>query len=73
MTIKEMRSYLGGAKPLSRAEFSRIYNIPVRTLEDWEDGKRVPSEYVLHLLTRAVQMDKEGKRNKDQEKAEGNM
>lgn len=73
MTIKEMRSYLGGEKPLSKAEFSRIYNIPVRTLEDWDAGKRVPPEYVLHLLTRAVQMDKEGRRNKGQEKAEGNM
>ena len=34
-TIKEIRDLAG----ISRAEFSRKYNIPVRTLEDWEAGK----------------------------------
>jgi DNA-binding transcriptional regulator YiaG len=46
MTIKEMREFLG----ISRAEFSRRYHIPARTLEDWEAGKRTPPEYVLELL-----------------------
>lgn len=59
MTLKEMRSYLGGEKPLSKAAFSRKYKIPVRTLEDWEAGKRVPPEYVLNLLAIVVKMDKE--------------
>lgn len=59
MTTQEMRSYLGGEKPLSKAAFSRKYKIPIRTLEDWEAGRRVPPEYVLHLLTRIVQIDKE--------------
>lgn len=61
MTITEMRTYLGleKEKPLSKAEFSRRYEIPVRTLEDWESGKRVPPKYVLHLLTRVIKMDKE--------------
>lgn len=58
MNIKEMREYLGEEKPLSKAAFSRMYKIPVRTLEDWEAEKRNPPDYVLYLLERAVIADK---------------
>lgn len=44
---------------LSRAAFSRKYNIPIRTLEDWDAGKSNAPEYVLDLLERAVLEDKE--------------
>lgn len=54
MTVREMRELLG----LSRAAFSRIYKIPVRTLEDWEAGRRKCPDYVLHLLGRCVKEDK---------------
>lgn len=53
MTTKEMREHLN----VSRAEFSRRYNIPIRTLEDWESEKRTPPEYVIQLLERAVKED----------------
>ena len=53
MNVKEMRALLG----ISRAEFSRKYDIPVRTLEDWECKKRTPPSYVLSLLERAVVED----------------
>ena len=43
MEIREMLSE-------SRAEFSRQYNIPVRTLENWESGKSSCPEYVRSLL-----------------------
>ncbi|MCD8075103.1 MAG: helix-turn-helix domain-containing protein [Lachnospiraceae bacterium] len=45
MTIKEMRSLLG----LTQAEFGTKYNIPTRTIEDWERGARTPPQYVLEL------------------------
>jgi hypothetical protein len=46
---------------LSRAEFSRRYSIPLRTLENWDAGIATPPEYVLMLLERVVEMDiKEG-------------
>ena len=51
MTIKEMRLLL----QVSRTEFSRQYHIPLRTLEDWESGKRNPPNYVLELLERKTQ------------------
>lgn len=43
---------------LSLIEFSKSYNIPYRTVIDWNNGKRVPKEYVLLLLERAVKEDK---------------
>lgn len=58
MTAKEIRELLG----VSRAEFSRRYGIPIRTLEDWDWGKRVPSEWVLKLLERVVKEDMETER-----------
>jgi len=42
---------------LSRAEFSRRYGIPLRTLENWDAGIATPPEYVLTLLDRVVEMD----------------
>lgn len=55
MNTVEIRSILG----ISRAEFSRRYGIPVRTLEDWDYGKRKPPEWLLRLLERVVREDAE--------------
>lgn len=55
MTTKEIRAILG----VTRAEFSRRYGIPVRTLEDWDAGRRHPPEWLLKLLERVVREDKE--------------
>lgn len=53
INITEMRNYIG----VSRAEFSRRYNIPIRTLESWESGKSKCPDYVRQLLERAVLED----------------
>lgn len=53
MTINEIRQITG----FSRAEFSRRYHIPERTLDDWEKERRTPPGYVLELLERAVKDD----------------
>lgn len=53
MDIKEMRELLH--EP--RAAFSRRYNIPVRTLENWEAEKNKCPDYVRELLERAVRED----------------
>lgn len=55
MTTKELREHLN----VSRAEFSRRYNIPVRTLENWESGRSQCPDYVAQLLERAVKEDVE--------------
>lgn len=41
---------LKDTRSVSRAEFSRQYSIPVRTLQDWDLGNRNAPEYVKLLL-----------------------
>jgi hypothetical protein len=55
MELKEMRKLLG----LSQAAFGKKYNIPVRTIEQWESGRRKAPIYVLDLLERVVTEDSE--------------
>lgn len=54
MTIREIRELTG----LSRPEFSKkYYDIPIRSLENWEyDTSKCP-EYVIRLLEYKVKMD----------------
>lgn len=53
MNTREIRALLG----ISRAEFSRRYGIPIRTIEDWDAGKSNPPDWVLKLLERVVRED----------------
>lgn len=53
MDIKEIRKITG----LSQEKFSKKYNIPKRTLEDWERNIRSCPEYVKDMLERCVKMD----------------
>ena len=53
MTVREIRELLG----VSRAEFSRRYNIPIRTLENWESGTREAPEWTMEILERVVRED----------------
>lgn len=53
--IKELRELTG----LSQQAFSDKYEIPKRTIEDWEGGRRKPPEYVVKLLERVVKEDVE--------------
>ncbi len=39
---------------LSRAAFSRRYNIPIRTLENWEKDVTTPPGYVVNLLEQVI-------------------
>lgn len=55
MEIKDIRKLINE----SRAAFGRRYNIPIRTLENWESGKSDCPEYVKELLLRAVAEDAE--------------
>ena len=51
-TLKEIREMLG----MNRTEFSRYMDIPLRTLEEWEAGRRKMPEYVLRLITYYVKV-----------------
>ena len=53
MTILEMRNALGD----TQSEFAARYNIPFRTIQNWEAGIRRPPEYVSELLEERIQSD----------------
>jgi DNA-binding transcriptional regulator YiaG len=46
MKIKEMRK----ATHLTQTEFGNYFNIPMRTIQDWEAEKHKCPEYVLELI-----------------------
>lgn len=45
-TIKKLREEAG----FNRKDFSQHTGVPLRTLEDWEAGRRNPPEYIPRLL-----------------------
>ena len=51
--IKELRERTG----MSRKDFSEHTGIPVRTLEDWEAGRRTPPEYIPRLLDYRIKFE----------------
>lgn len=48
--IKEKRLEIG----MSRAEMSRRFGIPLRTLENWDAGVNQPPEWVERLLLESL-------------------
>ena len=53
MNIREMRLTLGD----TQNEFAKRYNIPFRTVQNWETGMRKPPEYILNLLENQIKAD----------------
>ncbi|MBS4979384.1 MAG: helix-turn-helix domain-containing protein, partial [Clostridiales bacterium] len=53
-TLKEIRDMLN----VNRTEFSRYMGIPLRTLEEWEAGRRKMPDYVLRLIAYYVKTQK---------------
>ena len=59
--VKELREQMG----MNRREFSEYFNIPYRTVQDWEAEKRELPEYVLHLMEYKAEMEKLVKEKKN--------
>ena len=51
--IKELRESTG----MNRKEFCDYFQIPYRTVTDWERGNRHAPEYVLRLLEYYIRME----------------
>ncbi len=63
--IKELRMQTG----LNRKEFSIYIGIPLRTIEDWEAGRRTPPEYIPRLISYQLKYE-ELKKQMETEKVE---
>ena len=55
MTIKDLRVSLNK----SQNEFSVYFNIPVGTLQHWEQGVSKPPKYVYYLIKRVIELESE--------------
>ena len=48
--VKEIRESTG----LSQKNFAEIYNIPISTLRNWEQGINLPAQYIINLIARTL-------------------
>ena len=53
MNMYEIRALTG----LSQRAFAERYHIPYRNIENWEQGSRSPSAWILELLEFRVRAD----------------
>jgi len=50
---------------LSQSEFAEYYEIPVRTIQEWEQGRRKPPAYIPKLLKRIWDAEKPTRNKKE--------
>ena len=60
--IRELRESVGE----NRRQFSDHIGIPIRTLEDWEGGRRTPPAYIPRLIAYQLEYEKLTKESKEQ-------
>ena len=51
---------------MNRREFCEYFEIPYRTVTDWELGNRKIPDYLLRLMVYKVKMEQLAKTNKDE-------
>ena len=51
--LKELRKELG----LSQAKFAERFGIPLRTIQDWEYGKREVRSYIVEMMCRIIELE----------------
>lgn len=65
--IRRLREQTG----MTRKDFSMHIGIPLRTIEDWEAGRRRPPEYIPRLIEYQLKYEKLiGKKQKEAQDAE---
>lgn len=53
MDIKDIRQTTG----LSQSKFAEHFGIPVRTLQQWEQGKSSPPDYVANMMAYILELE----------------
>ena len=56
MDIKKLRIMAR----MTRREFAEYFNIPKRTIENWEGGQRTPPVYVVELIKYKIEKERLG-------------
>lgn len=68
MDISEKIRMLREQTGMNRKEFSMHVGIPIRTLEDWEAGRRTPPEYIPRLISYQFKYEKLMRKLEQEEK-----
>ena len=58
MTQEKRLKMLREETGMKRREFAESFGIPLRTVEDWEAGRRKMPEYLFRLMHYKIQIDK---------------
>ena len=66
MDFKERIVELRESTGMTRKEFCEYFNIPYRTVTEWERDNRHAPEYVLRLLEYYIRMEGLGKENREE-------
>nr|DAF27364.1 MAG TPA: regulatory protein [Caudoviricetes sp.] len=51
--LKELREKL----KLSQVKFAEKFSVPVRTIQDWESGRREMRNYIIEMMYRIVELE----------------
>lgn len=65
MNCKEELLNLRISTGMNRREFCEYFEIPYRTVQDWEAGKREMPAYLLRLMKYRVEMERLCKQNSE--------
>mgnify|MGYP003438317825 CR=1 FL=1 len=57
MNSKDYLVQLRESTGMTRTEFCEYFEIPYRTLQDWELGNRKMPDYLLRLMTYKIKME----------------
>ena len=68
MDISEKIRMLREQTGMNRKEFSMHVGLPIRTLEDWEAGRRTPPEYLPRLISYQLKYEKLMRKLEQEEK-----
>ena len=60
MEIKERIKLLRQKTGLSQSKFAARFEIPVRTLQQWEQGQSAPPEYVVRMMSYILLLEQQG-------------
>lgn len=65
MSPSEALRYMRGLYGMKRSEFCEHFGIPLRSLQHWEIGDRKPAPFVIGLMRKCFELERENERLRD--------
>ena len=65
MEVKERLVELRASTGMNRREFAEYFEIPYRTVQEWELGNRKMPEYLLRLMAYKVKIEQQNFENNE--------